>query len=470
VGSNWEPRDLADVKRRLIRWTEDADGPVKFVREVIGIEPVPDQAKLLRALGGFDSVRGKFGVTVRSGQGCGKSTAAAFSILWFLVCFRNSLVQATAPKEKQLHSVLWGELDKLIRGSRFLTSVLEWQATRIGVRNEASQWQAIARTARHVESIQGEHRDHMLLVIDEASGVEDRMLEALLGGLTEDHNLALMISNPTTTSGLFYDSHYKDAALWDTLHFSGRSSPLVNKRHIVRMEKKYGATSPIIAVRVDGDFPEQADTALISARWIEALQDRQPEGQDTYDTIMGVDVARYGADMSAVCIRRGTDIIFMDRWSGADIQESCGRVIALAKQFKAGVINVDECGIGAGLVDALHAQQAAGVIPKAEITGVNVATAADDTEFFPLLRDQLWCEWADRLRDGAVAYREGVDFDMREALESQCRQVEYKFTSSGQRKVESKDDMRKKAGGSPDLVDAMLFAFREIHVGLIGWI
>ncbi len=471
MSDGWTQADILDIQKRMIRWTEDADGPVRFARDVLGREPVPDQQKLLRAVAGFVPGGGKFGVTVRSGQGCGKSTGAAIVICWFLVCHRNSLIQATAPKEKQLHSILWGELDRLIRGSKFLTQMLDWQATRIGVKGEATQWQAIARTARNVESLQGEHRKDMLLVADECSGIEDAKLEALIGGLTEPHNLALLISNPTLPHGLFYESHHKDAHLWDCLHFSARNSPLVNRAHIERMEKKYGKGSPIISVRVDGNFPSQSETSLISLTWLISAQESPPQVDEAEPLEMGVDVARYGADMSAVCIRQGNNILFLDRWHGSNITESAGKVVSIYREHP-GIesIKVDESGVGAGLLDVLHDNQSKGIMDEVDIVGVNAGESSDNPELYPLMRDQMWCELADRLQANQLSFSPDCDEEMASVFISQCMTVDYKFTASGQRKIESKEETRKKTGYSPDLADAVLFAFRKGEVGHMGWV
>ena len=471
MGSGWTPKDIQEVSRRMIWWTEDAEGPIRFARDVLGVEPVPHQKEMLAAVAAFVPGGGKFGVTVRSGQGCGKSTGAAMVMVWFLVCHRNCLIQATAPKEKQLHSILWGECQRLIRDSKFLSSVLEWQATRIGVRGEANQWQAIARTARNVESLQGEHRKHMLLVADECSGIEDAKLEALIGGLTEPHNLALLISNPTVPHGLFYDSHHRNSHLWTPLHFNGRFSPLVNKAHIDRMEKQYGPGSPIIQIRVDGNFPTQSETSLISLSWLAEAKDRAPIEEANEIIEMGVDVARYGADMSAVCIRKGSTILYLDRWHGANLTESCGKIVSILRDFPdVQAIKIDESGVGAGLLDIMHANQEAGILKGVDILGVNAGEAADNTDLYPLMRDQMWCELSARLQEGRLSFSPDCDPEMADVFISQCMSVDYKFTVHGQRKIESKEEVRKKTGYSPDLADAVLFAFREGEVGVMGWV
>jgi phage terminase large subunit len=468
----WTPKNLSEVRAKIVRWTEGREGPIKYVREALGMEPTDQQQQLLASIGGFVPDGGKYGPSVASGQGVGKSACAAMIITWFLVCFRDSLAHCTAPTERQLHSVLWGELDKMIRNSPFLSSVLEWRATRILVRGESPNWSAVAHTARNIEAVQGKHRKHMLMVADEASGIEDKFLQALLGGLTEPHNIALMISNPTSTYGIYYDSHHKNRHLWDAMKFSARDTPrLVSPAHIARMEAQYGKDSPIVKIRVDGEFPEQSSNSLIGVGSTEAAKERAIFiGQDA-SWSLGVDPARFGADQTAMAIVHGNNVMYLNREHGMDVVEVAGKVIATLREHPQILrVNVDEIGIGAGVVDVLMHQQGDGNIsPEVLICGVNVAEAADDTKEYPRLRDQMWFELGDRMKEGRIAFGPECDPDLVDVMLADCLPVEYHFTVIGQRQVDSKDDIIKKIGHSPDLADALALAWREDTAGIIGF-
>ena len=65
-------------------------------------------------------------VTVRSGQGVGKTGVEAVALLWFLTCFRFPRVVATAPTRQQLHDVLWSEVEKWRSNSPLLREILRW--------------------------------------------------------------------------------------------------------------------------------------------------------------------------------------------------------------------------------------------------------------------------------------------------------------------------------------------------------
>ena len=85
----------------------------------------------------------------------------------------------------------------------------------------AKDWGAFARTARQdaPESLQGFHGDHLLFVIDEASGVPEEVFEAAEGALSGPANRLLMLGNPTRNSGTFHASHHKDRGSFTPLHY-----------------------------------------------------------------------------------------------------------------------------------------------------------------------------------------------------------------------------------------------------------
>ena len=66
--------------------------PTLFVREVLGVEPLPYQAEFLEAI-----ASGERRISIRSGHGTGKSTAASWAMLWFFLMRTPNKVVVTAP-------------------------------------------------------------------------------------------------------------------------------------------------------------------------------------------------------------------------------------------------------------------------------------------------------------------------------------------------------------------------------------
>lgn len=99
--------------------------PVLFAREVVRFEPDEWQRKSLMDLAENPKV------TIKSGQGVGKTGLEAVALLWFLTCFPCPRVVATAPTKQQLHDVLWSEVAKWQERSPLLKEILKWTKTYI---------------------------------------------------------------------------------------------------------------------------------------------------------------------------------------------------------------------------------------------------------------------------------------------------------------------------------------------------
>jgi len=77
---------------------------------------------------------------------------------------------------------------------------------------------AVARTGSTQETLQGYHDDFLLIIVEEASGVEDVVFEPLEGTLTNEEAVLVMAGNPTRASGHFFDAFHRDKPWFATMH------------------------------------------------------------------------------------------------------------------------------------------------------------------------------------------------------------------------------------------------------------
>lgn len=421
-------------------------GPAGFAREVLGATPTPQQCEA------SDALVSRRKVSIRSGHGTGKSTFLAWAILWFMATRFPVKVPCTAPTAHQLSDVLWAEVAKWLRIMRErvpqLADEFEWTSEQIKMRAAPLESFAVARTARpeQPEALQGFHSDNILFIIDEASGVADKVYEVAEGALSTEDAYVIMMANPTRMSGYFYDSHHKMRGTWAALHWNGEESPLVSKQYIESMALRYGADSAIYRVRVRGDFAG-AEDGVIPLDLIEPAKFREikPFG----DVAWGVDVARFGSDRTAIAKRRGKVMLEPVKWwAGKDTMQVAGLVKLEYDNapIKPTVIYVDVIGIGAGVVDRC---QELGL----PVVGVNVAESPSVEERYNRLRDELWFEARNWFAARDCAMPEDED------LIAELTLPTYKILSSGKIQVESKEDMKKRGVQSPDLADAFCLTF-----------
>jgi phage terminase large subunit len=436
------------------------DDPVAFAEDMLGFYPDEWQRNVLYDLAGHPRV------SIRSGQGVGKTGLEAVACIWFLCCRPNPKVVCTAPSKEQLFTVLWAEIAKWLESSK-VKNLLKWTKTRVYMLGHEERWFATARTATRPENMQGFHEDYMLFIVDEASGVADPIMEAILGTLSGDENKLLMCGNPTRTSGTFYDSHNRDRELYKTHKVSSLDSPRTSKENIEMLKKKYNEGSDVWRVRVLGEFPKAEADAFIPLEFAELAKDAEVEPNDTV-LHMGVDVARFGDDETVIAPRIGLKVYPLKCYNKQDTMVTAGRVIRTAKdmmkkneKIRRVIINVDDTGVGGGVTDRLKEVIREEKLPFKVIPINNGAASLDD--HYANRGTECWAQIRELLEESFSRYMQGEKPDIElpddEKLIVQLTTRKYKMNSKGKIVLERKEEMKKRGLASPDRADAVVLSF-----------
>ena len=93
------------------------------------------------------------------------------------------------------------------------------------------------------EVLQGFHAEHLLFLIDEASGIDDIVFEVGMGALSTPGAKVVMAGNPTRTSGFFYDTHHLLRDRWHTMHVSCLDVPRAQGHIEVKSGLPHGTDS-----------------------------------------------------------------------------------------------------------------------------------------------------------------------------------------------------------------------------------
>ncbi len=440
------------------------DDPVAFCEDILNVHPDPWQRDVL-----YDLANNRF-VSVRSGQGVGKTGLESWAVLWYLCTRPFPKVVCTAPTMNQLYDVLWAEISKWLSNSK-VERLLEWTKTKVYMKGYKERWFATAKTATKPENMQGYHEDYMLFIVDEASGVEDKILEAILGTLSGPENKLLMCGNPTKTSGIFYDSHNRDRARFKCHKVSSLDSPRTSKENIEMLLEKYGRDSDVARVRIFGEFPRGESDAFIPLEIVEQATKTKLQIREGIDVLhIGVDVARYGDDETVIAHRLDNKVFPLDRYRKQGTTETTGIVIQRAKelmqqfpQISRVKIKVDDSGVGGGVTDQLNEIVWQEGLPF-EIHGViNNAKANDD--HYENLGTEMWAKVRDLLEENMKAFLHGaepvIELPDDEKLIAQLSTRKFKITSRGRIALERKEDMKKRGLDSPDRADAVALAFYD---------
>jgi phage terminase large subunit len=443
------------------------DDPVAFAEDILNFAPDEWQRAVLN-----DLATSRF-VSVRSGQGVGKTGLEAISVIWYLCCRPNPKVICTAPTRQQLNDVLWAEIAKWLESS-MVKNFLKWTKTKVYMMGNEERWFATARTATKPENMQGFHEDYMLFVVDEASGVADNIMEAILGTLSGAENKLLMCGNPTRTSGTFYDSHHKDRQDYKTHKVSSWDSPRASKENIERIIRKYGKESDVVRVRVEGEFPKSEPDVFISLEWAETATEKEidPTGNELH---IGVDVARYGDDETVIAPRIGGKVFDLLCYQKKGTTETTGNIIATARRFHANYgirhvyVKIDDDGVGGGVTDQLNEIIQQELFPfSIEVIPVGNGRTAIDSDHYDNRGTEIWAAVRDHLKDNLSTFLLGesstVELPNDDRLLSQLTTRKYRMTSKGKIVLERKEDMKKRGLDSPDRADAVALAFAPSQI------
>jgi phage terminase large subunit len=246
--------------------------PVKFAHDVLGVTLDPLQQKVLMALPDNDRI------AIRSGNGPGKTFISSIAALWFFSLYCQSCVITTAPTWPQVELLLWKEIRDNISRSDILRPIIELaprDCAAYMVRGDGStspKWMMVGRSTNKKENMQGFHNPYLMFIVDEGSGVDDEIFEAIQGSQTQEGIQAsklLVIGNPTRPEGYFYEIFHKRSAGWKTFHLNSEESPRVSKKWIQQMKEEYGEGSNFYQVHVLGNFPQYGEDTLIPLHWIE---------------------------------------------------------------------------------------------------------------------------------------------------------------------------------------------------------
>jgi hypothetical protein len=197
------------------------------------------------------------------------------------------------------------------------------------------------------------------------------------------------------------------------------------------------------AFQVSGDQSLIQPETVIKARATKALA--------LGPLIIGVDPARFGDDRTAIVKRRGRAVYGLQVYEKIDTMEVAGLVHTLIKKESPDQVAIDVGGLGAGVVDRLLELGHDDVIAP-----INFGGSALDPERFVNRRAEMW--WS---------LKEWLGGDMpvmipdRDDLHTDLVAPQYKYDSNQRRKLESKDEMKKRGLRSTDCGDAVALTFAE---------
>lgn len=404
-------------------------------------------------------------IAIKSGQGNGKTLLTVIIALWRLLRHVDALVIVTSPSMRQCKQWI-DECKRVLRDAHpAIQALFECFETKVEVGGR-SLWAIKTATATRPENLQGIHDQHLIFIVDEASGVKDSIIETIQGTLSNPDSLFIQIGNPNTTACKFYECFTSQRDLWHCLTFDSEHTA-ANYPHILSpkrnelIAREYGKDSDMYRIRVKGEFPVQDPSSIMSIEDLQACTKTSRVGCAGISDILpsyraiGIDLARFGGDDSVIAVRQGLAIIHYRAFQKVDpnivVEE------AFVKQQELGWRNEDVWyvpdagGLGQGVMHNFHRA-------KKLTLEFHTQSRPKDSSMFADRYSEAWFNLRYLTRERIVH----IPNDVRLLKQLSTRQ--YVVDKKGKIKVESKDEWKKRmeVTESPDRADAIVMAFYQV--------
>jgi hypothetical protein len=463
-----------------------------FAVSVCGMLPSKDQIDLFRSI----SVEGAK-VSVVSGTGTGKTSAFGRIALWHLLCHPAAKYEGKleigsntyigAPRINQVAEGVWKEMNDvkmaILNGPyAWLDDYYEITKTQVYIKGFESQWFITQVAMQQGQSIgvAGKHRYYQLIIIDEAAGVSDAHFEVIEGTQTQQGNRTLMASQGVRNAGRFYESHNnlnrKNGGSWDALTFNSEHSPFVTKGWLAEREIETGGKDSIeYRIRVLGEFAEDSSCNLLTRSELErAFEPKKIIGEDEpygLFVLSDVGLGEYRDESVAIVAKvigigdfghdaRRVEYIEIPICTNSRNEiDFAGDLVNLVGKLSNATLLVDNGGVGATVNKLIEASG----VPVVKINWGKPCFKKEYQDRFYNRRACAMVRFRDAVKSGRAVFPQGLDRRMREKILLQGARLPYHFAEAGGLRyvMDKKEDMRKAGIKSPDIFDAMSFAWLE---------
>lgn len=424
----------------------DSDGPREWQREVLN--SIGEQ---LRA-GAAD-----LGEVIReataSGHGIGKSALVSWLVKWAMDTREDTRGVVTANTEGQLRTKTWPEVGKWHR----LSMTRDWcEITATALVSRApghdKNWRfdAVPWSETNTEAFAGLHNKgkRLVLVMDEASAIADKVWEVAEGAMTDAGTeiLWLVFGNPTRATGRFRECFRKFKHRWRGRQIDSRTVEGVNRAEIDKLVEDYGEDSDIVKVRVRGLFPNLSAKQYIAEADVAAAFGKhlRPGEFDWAPKIISVDPAWEGDDELVIALRQGLMFKVLRTMPKNDNDVAVANILArLEDEEQADGVFIDG-GYGTGIVSV-------GRTLNRDWQLVWFGAKSGDPGCMNK-RAEMWQSIKKWLKEGGALPDDPLLRDELLAPETVAR-------LDGKLQIESKDHMKRRGLASPNRADALAITF-----------
>lgn len=286
--------------------------------------------------------------------------------------------------------------------------------------------------------------------MDEASEIDEssaKMLMARVGRVkaAQNNEAIILASNPEQCwlINAFIQEGSKPG--WEYVPALPTDNPHLTAMYIENIRDIYGDTPELYKAYMEGDWfaVGSANKVFDFTEATLAMARDLPRGDPVE---FGVDIARYGDDATVLVGKFGERIEILERKTKQDILATAEMILGYARIHRPVAIKVDDVGLGGGVTDIL----ASWGLP---VFGVVASGRPIDTDRFFNFKAELTFAFIEKMKR--------LQLPNDQALREQLLSIRYRI-QNGKIVIESKDELRKRLGASPDELDGILLACVDV--------
>jgi len=441
----------AEITPEMIRTYQELvrERPVEYAQHILGIKLWQRQQEIMEA---FSDPNIDY-ISIRSGNGVGKTFMLASLVCQYLDTHCPGYAVISGSSWTGVLKTIWPSLRSLISKAPVRLGgevhMTEWR--------RGNMWGAFCVSPDKPENISGMRtKNGALVLIDEASALTQEVHEAIMGLCSAAGSKIVYSGNPIRAEGPFYDT-FSDPS-WMNFKISSEEAAnqgipgLATWEWIKGLKRQWGEDDPRFRARVLGEFPENIFDALVKLTWVKGLivpRVMKPKGK----LRLGVDVAGRGDDKTVLVVRDDRCVQYVEEHPETSMTEVVGITKRVMKQFKISPDNtyMDSTALGQGPMDLLWED-------GLEIHGENFSASPQDSQTFLNRRAELFWKVRDGFRPDSVDERQYIPKEY-QRIADECTKIKHKPSSKGKIQIESKEEIRKRLGKSPDYADAYALTF-----------
>ena len=389
------------------------------------------------------------------------------------MCFPDVKIVTTALAWHQLKRYLWPEIHKWLD----ITALTRYGYNlKVGDNVQAQALiftqtrQAYAVAASEPERIEGAHAKLVLFIFDEAKKIPDAIWDSAIMGSLGNEFKALAVSTPGLPVGRFYDTQTGKDPDWSIIRVTKDEAEAEIpgwKVQAERLRRAHGENSVAYRQHVLAEFAQDDEDSLIPLHLIEASMERWEERKNEEHGLIhriGVDVGGTGGSDTVLATRytdgwiAPLDVIF----SSEDMTDKTAFAIqAIIKTQKTSgdlKVVVDAAGVGIGAADVSRSLGA----PIVSLYVSQATKEMDVTGTFGFNNERTKLLW--RLREqidpDITPEDQLISLPPDDELMGELVAVK-KITQAGGYKAESKEQVKRRIGRSPDRADAVMLSMYD---------